>query len=103
MPIEVMAKRGIKTMLYGPMKQSVWSTQTTIRGLVWMANSKPLMQLSSFVRIMAGSLYNIVGFRDPPQNGRTKRVFQVIPGLENAEFVRYGVMANSYMDSPKSS
>ena len=49
----------------------------------------------------AGSLYNIVGFQTHLNGGEQKRVFQMIPGLENAEFVRYGVMhRNSYMDSP---
>ena len=49
----------------------------------------------------AGSLYNIVGFQTHLKWGEQKRIFQMIPGLENAEFVRYGVMhRNSYMDSP---
>ncbi len=49
----------------------------------------------------SASLYNIVGFQTHLKWGEQKRVFQMIPGLENAEFVRYGVMhRNSYMDSP---
>ena len=69
-----MAKRGIKTMLYGPMKPVGLSIQTIIQALV-TGSSKHRMQLSSLVRIMRlGSLYNIVGFPDPPQNGENKSV-----------------------------
>ena len=82
MPIEVMAKRGIKTMLYGPMKPV---------GLEYP---------DDYTGPRDGD-YNIVGFQTHLKWGEQKRVFQMIPGLENAEFVRYGVMhRNSYMDSP---
>ncbi|MCD3367969.1 methylenetetrahydrofolate--tRNA-(uracil(54)-C(5))-methyltransferase (FADH(2)-oxidizing) TrmFO [Streptococcus equi] len=102
MPIEVMAKRGIKTMLYGPMKPV---------GLEYPDDYKeprdgdfktPYAVVQLRQDNAAGSLYNIVGFQTHLKWGEQKRVFQMIPGLEHAEFVRYGVMhRNSYMDSPK--
>ena len=65
-----------------------------------MASLKHLMPLFNCV-IAAGSLFNIVGFQTHLKWGEQKRVFRMIPGLENAEFVRYGVMhRNSYIDSP---
>lgn len=94
MPIEVMAKRGLKTMLFGPLKP------------VGLEDPKTGKQPYAVVQLRqdnaAGSLYNIVGFQTHLKWGAQKRVFQMIPGLEHAEFVRYGVMhRNSFMNSPK--
>ncbi|WP_436630198.1 FADH(2)-oxidizing methylenetetrahydrofolate--tRNA-(uracil(54)-C(5))-methyltransferase TrmFO [Latilactobacillus sakei] len=93
MPIEVMAKRGIKTMLFGPLKP------------VGLENPKTGEQPYAVVQLRqdnaAASLYNIVGFQTHLKWGEQKRVFRMIPGLENAEFVRYGVMhRNTFMKSP---
>ncbi|WP_409194210.1 FADH(2)-oxidizing methylenetetrahydrofolate--tRNA-(uracil(54)-C(5))-methyltransferase TrmFO [Enterococcus cecorum] len=94
MPIEVMAARGEKTMLFGPMKPV---------GLEDPKNGKrPYAVIQLRQDNAAASLYNIVGFQTHLKWGEQKRVFQMIPGLENAEFVRYGVMhRNSFMNSPE--
>ena len=95
-----MAKRGIKTMLYGPMKPVGLKYPEDYKGHV-TATLRPLMRLFSFVRTMRLVASTISLVSKPTLNGEQKRVFQMIPGLENAEFVRYGVMhRNSYMDSP---
>lgn len=92
MPIEVLAKRGFDTMRYGPLKP---------KGLQMMDRPKAyavvqLRQDNSF-----GDLYNIVGFQTNLTYGEQKRVFRMIPGLENAEFVRYGLMhRNTYICAP---
>lgn len=92
MPIEVLAKRGYETMRYGPLKP---------KGLQMMDRPKAhavvqLRQDNSF-----GDLYNIVGFQTNLTFPEQKRVFRLIPGLENAEFVRYGLMhRNTYICSP---
>lgn len=93
MPIEVMAKRGIKTILFGPLKP------------VGLEDPKTGKQPYAVVQLRqdnaAASLYNIVGFQTHLKWGEQKRVFRMIPGLENAEFVRYGVMhRNTFMKSP---
>lgn len=101
MPIEVMAKRGIKTMLYGPMKPVGLEYPDDYKGQRDGDFKTPYAVVQLRQDNAAGSLYNIVGFQTHLKWGEQKRVFQMIPGLENAEFVRYGVMhRNSYMDSP---
>ncbi|KXT78786.1 methylenetetrahydrofolate--tRNA-(uracil(54)-C(5))-methyltransferase (FADH(2)-oxidizing) TrmFO [Streptococcus sp. DD13] len=101
MPIEVMAKRGIKTMLYGPMKPVGLEYPEDYKGPRDGDYKTPYAVVQLRQDNAAASLYNIVGFQTHLKWGEQKRVFQMIPGLENAEFVRYGVMhRNSYMDSP---
>ncbi len=94
MPIEIMAARGVDTMRYGPLKP------------VGLTNphddSRPYAVVQLRQDNGAGSMYNIVGFQTHLKFGEQKRVFGMIPGLENAEFVRYGVMhRNTYINSPK--
>lgn len=101
MPIEVMAKRGIKTMLYGPMKPVGLEYPEDYKGPRDGEFKTPYAVVQLRQDNTAGSLYNIVGFQTHLKWGEQKRVFRMIPGLENADFVRYGVMhRNSYMDSP---
>ncbi|KXT76543.1 methylenetetrahydrofolate--tRNA-(uracil(54)-C(5))-methyltransferase (FADH(2)-oxidizing) TrmFO [Streptococcus sp. DD12] len=101
MPIEVMAKRGIKTMLYGPMKPVGLEYPEDYKGPRDGDFKTPYAVVQLRQDNAAGSLYNIVGFQTHLKWGEQKRVFSMIPGLEKAEFVRYGVMhRNSYMDSP---
>ncbi|BAL62071.1 FADH(2)-oxidizing methylenetetrahydrofolate--tRNA-(uracil(54)-C(5))-methyltransferase TrmFO [Melissococcus plutonius] len=92
MPIEVMAKRGIKTMLFGPMKPVGLEDPKT--------GKRPFAVIQLRQDNAAASLYNMVGFQTHLKWGEQKRVFQMIPGLENAEFIRYGVMhRNSFINS----
>lgn len=94
MPIEVMAARGEKTMLFGPMKPVGLEDPKT--------GKRPYAVIQLRQDNAAASLYNIVGFQTHLKWGEQKRVFQMIPGLEYAEFVRYGVMhRNSFMNSPE--
>jgi methylenetetrahydrofolate--tRNA-(uracil-5-)-methyltransferase len=94
MPVESMAKRGKDTLLYGPLKPVGLIDPRT--GLMPYAVVQ-LRQDNS-----AATLYNIVGFQTHLKWGEQKRVFGMIPGLERAEFVRYGVMhRNTYINSPK--
>ncbi|WP_031542958.1 methylenetetrahydrofolate--tRNA-(uracil(54)-C(5))-methyltransferase (FADH(2)-oxidizing) TrmFO [Mesoplasma photuris] len=93
MPVEGMAKRGEKTLLFGPMKpQGLRNLDGT--------NNYAVVQLRQDDAI--DSLYNIVGFQTNLKWPEQKRVFSLIPGLENAEFVRYGVMhKNNFINSPR--
>lgn len=94
MPIEVMAARGPKTMLFGPMKPVGLEDPKTCK--------RPYAVIQLRQDNAVASLYNIVGFQTHLKWGEQKRVFQMIPGLENAEIVRYGVMhRNSFMNSPE--
>ncbi|WP_088815186.1 MULTISPECIES: FADH(2)-oxidizing methylenetetrahydrofolate--tRNA-(uracil(54)-C(5))-methyltransferase TrmFO [Listeria] len=94
MPIEVMAKRGIKTMLFGPLKPVGLENPKT--------GKRPYAVLQLRQDDAAGTLYNMVGFQTHLKWGEQKRVFGLIPGLENAEIVRYGVMhRNTFINSPK--
>lgn len=94
MPIEVMAKRGIKTMLFGPMKPVGLEDPKT--------GKRPYAVIQLRQDNAAASMYNIVGFQTHLKWSEQKRVFRLIPGLENAEFLRYGVMhRNSFMNSPE--
>lgn len=94
MPVEVMANRGKQTLLFGPMKPVGLEDPKT--GKIPYAVVQ-LRQDDS-----AGTLYNIVGFQTHLKWGPQKEVIQLIPGLENAEIVRYGVMhRNTFINSPK--
>ncbi|MCM3732179.1 FADH(2)-oxidizing methylenetetrahydrofolate--tRNA-(uracil(54)-C(5))-methyltransferase TrmFO [Fictibacillus nanhaiensis] len=94
MPVEVMAKRGKKTLLFGPMKPVGLEDPKT--GKIPYAVVQ-LRQDNS-----AGTLYNMVGFQTHLKWGPQKELIQLIPGLENAEVVRYGVMhRNTFLNSPK--
>lgn len=93
MPIEVMAQRGADTMRYGPLRPV---------GLVNPATGhRPWANIQLRAENEERSLYNIVGFQTNLKFNEQKRVFSMIPGLENAEFVRYGVMhRNTFLNSP---
>jgi len=94
MPIEVMAKRGEDTMRFGPLKPKGIEDPKT--------GKEPYAVVQLRKDNSDGTLYNIVGFQTHLKFGEQKRVFSMIPGLENAEFVRYGVMhRNTYIDSPR--
>ena len=92
MPVEVMAKRGRETLLFGPLKPvGLPKTDGTLPHAVVQ-----LRQDNS-----EGTMYNLVGFQTHLKFAEQKRVFGMIPGLENAEFARYGVMhRNTYINSP---
>ncbi|MDB6220468.1 methylenetetrahydrofolate--tRNA-(uracil(54)-C(5))-methyltransferase (FADH(2)-oxidizing) TrmFO [Lactobacillus amylovorus] len=93
MPIEVMAARGAKTMLFGPLKPVGLEDPHT--------GETPYAVVQLRQDNAAASMYNIVGFQTHLKFGEQKRVFSMIPGLENARFVRYGKMhRNTYMASP---
>ncbi|MDR0200497.1 MAG: methylenetetrahydrofolate--tRNA-(uracil(54)-C(5))-methyltransferase (FADH(2)-oxidizing) TrmFO [Streptococcaceae bacterium] len=101
MPIEEMAKRGWKTMLYGPMKPVGLEYPEDFTGPRDGDFKTPYAVVQLRQDNAAASMYNLVGFQTHLKWGEQKRVFRMIPGLENAEFARYGVMhRNSYMDSP---
>lgn len=93
MPVEVMAQRGRRTLLFGPLKPV---------GLIDPRTGKaPFAVVQLRQDNAAASLYNMVGFQTHLKWGEQKRVFRMIPGLEHAEFLRYGVMhRNTYMNSP---
>mgnify|MGYP002707849410 FL=1 len=93
MPVEVMAKRGDMTLAFGPLKPV---------GLMDERRTEKPFAVVQLRRDDAdGRLYNMVGFQMNLKFGEQKRVFSMIPGLENVEFVRYGVMhRNSYLNSP---
>ena len=94
MPIEVLAKRGEETMRYGAMKPVGLNDPVT--------NRRPYAVVQLRKENSSGTMYNIVGFQTNLKFGEQKSVFSLIPGLENAEFVRYGVMhRNSFLNSPK--
>lgn len=94
MPIEILAKRGEDTMRFGPLKPV---------GLIDKRTGKrPYAVVQLRKENAEGSMYNLVGFQTNLKFGEQKRVFSKITGLENAEFVRYGVMhRNSFIDSPR--
>lgn len=94
MPIEVMAKRGEDTMRFGPLKPVGLDNPHS--------DERPYAVVQLRQDNAAHSMFNIVGFQTHLKFGEQKRVFGMIPGLENAEFVRYGVMhRNTYINSPK--
>ena len=94
MPVEVMAKRGYDTLRYGPLKPV---------GLVDKRTGEDAFAVVQLRKENAeGTMYNLVGFQTHLTFPEQKRVFSMIPGLENAEFLRYGIMhRNTYIDSPK--
>ncbi len=94
MPVEVMARRGVDTLRYGPLKPV---------GLKDPRTGKESYAVVQLRRDNAdGTLYNLVGFQTHLTWGEQRRVFSMIPALKNAEFVRYGVMhRNTYLNSPK--
>lgn len=94
MPIEIMAKRGLDTLRYGPLKP-VGFTDPRI-------GKRPYAIVQLRQDNKEGNLFNLVGFQTNLKFGEQKRVFSLIPGLENAEFVKYGVMhRNTYINSPE--
>lgn len=94
MPVEVMAKRGYDTLLFGPLKP------VGIEHPITKEEYHAIVQLRK--ENIQGTMYNLVGFQTHLTFGEQKRVFSLIPGLENANFLRYGVMhRNTYLDSPK--
>ena len=94
MPVEVMARRGVQTLSFGPLKPKGLPDPKTGR------EPYAVVQLRRDNR--QGTLYNLVGFQTHLKWGEQKRVFSMIPALRNAEYVRYGVMhRNTYLDSPR--
>lgn len=92
MPVEEMARRGVKTMLFGPLKPV---------GLEKPDGTRPYAVVQLRQDNAAGSLYNLVGFQTRLKWGDQKKIIQMIPGLENVEIVRYGVMhRNTFLKSP---
>lgn len=93
MPIEVLSRRGVDTMRYGPLKPVGLTDPNTGR--------RPYAVVQLRQDNAAGTLYNMVGFQTHLKWGEQQRVFRMIPGLENAEFVRFGVMhRNTFINSP---
>ena len=94
MPVEVMAARGIDTLRYGPLKPKGLTDPHT--------GHRPWANLQLRREDSGATMFNLVGFQTNLKFGEQKRVFGMIPGLENAEFVRYGVMhRNTFMKSPE--
>ncbi len=94
MPVEVMAKRGLDTLRFGPLKPVGFDDPRT--------GKRPYAVVQLRQDDKNGIIYNMVGFQTNLKYGEQKRVFSIIPGLENAEFVKYGVMhRNTYINSTK--
>jgi len=94
MPVEVMARRGVQTLAFGPLKPKGLPDPKTGR--------EPYAVVQLRRDNAAGTLYNLVGFQTHLKWGEQKRVFSMIPALNHAEYVRYGVMhRNTYLDSPR--
>ncbi|MEG2295530.1 MAG: methylenetetrahydrofolate--tRNA-(uracil(54)-C(5))-methyltransferase (FADH(2)-oxidizing) TrmFO, partial [Oscillospiraceae bacterium] len=94
MPVEVMAKRGIDTLRYGPLKPVGLTDPIT--------NKRPWAVVQLRQENIEKTLFNLVGFQTNLKFAEQKRVFSMIPGLEQAEFIRYGVMhRNTFINSPK--
>lgn len=94
MPIEIMAKRGIDTLRFGPLKPVGFDDPRTGR--------RPYALVQLRQDDSSASIYNLVGFQTNLKFGEQKRVFSMIPGLQKAEFVKYGVMhRNTYINSSK--
>ena len=92
MPIEIMAKRGIDTLRFGPLKPVGFDDPRT--------GKRPYAVVQLRQDDMQASMYNLVGFQTNLKYGEQKRVFGMLPGLKNAEFVKYGVMhRNTYINS----
>ena len=94
MPLEVMAKRGIDTLRYGPLKPVGFDDPRT--------SKRPYALVQLRQDNESATMYNMVGFQTNLKFGEQKRVFSMIPGLQNAEFIKYGVMhRNTYINSPE--
>ena len=94
MPIEVMAKRGIDTLRFGPLKPMGFDDPRTAK--------RPYAIVQLRQDNLEASLYNMVGFQTNLKYGEQRRIFRMIPGLENAEFAKYGVMhRNTFINSTK--
>ena len=94
MPVEVMAQRGIDTLRYGPLKPVGFDDPRT--------RKRPYALVQLRQDNTAGTIYNMVGFQTNLKFGEQKRIFSMIPGLENADFVKYGVMhRNTFINSSK--
>ena len=94
MPIEVMAKRGLDTLRFGPLKPVGFTDLRT--------GKRPYAVVQLRQDNSEGTIYNMVGFQTNLKYGEQKRVFSLIPGLKNADFVKYGVMhRNTFINSPK--
>ena len=94
MPIEILASRGVDTMRFGPMKPVGITDKRT--------GKRPYAVIQLRRENSEGTLFNLVGFQTNLKFGEQKRVFSMIPGLENAEFMRYGVMhRNTFINSPE--
>ena len=94
MPIEIMAKRGIDTLRFGPLKPVGFTNPKT--------GYRPYAVVQLRQDNLAGNIYNMVGFQTNLKYGEQKRVFSKIPGLEKANFMKYGVMhRNTYINSTK--
>ena len=94
MPIEIMAKRGIDTLRFGPLKPVGFDDPRT--------GKRPYAIVQLRQDDKQASIYNLVGFQTNLKFGEQKRVFGMLPGLQNAEFVKYGVMhRNTYINSPE--
>lgn len=94
MPIEVLASRGVDTMRFGPMKPVGITDKRT--------GKRPYAVVQLRRENREGTMFNLVGFQTNLKFGEQKRVFSMIPGLENAEFMRFGVMhRNTFINSPE--
>jgi tRNA:m(5)U-54 methyltransferase len=94
MPVEIMARQGARTLLFGPLKPVGLENPRT--------GKRPYAVVQLRQDNAAGTLYNIVGFQTHLKWGAQRDVFRLIPGLEHAEIVRYGVMhRNTFLNSPK--
>lgn len=94
MPVEIMAKRGLDTLRFGPLKPVGFDDPKT--------GKRPYAVVQLRQDNSKATLYNIVGFQTNLKFGEQKRIFSMIPGLENAEFQKYGVMhRNTFINSPK--
>lgn len=94
MPIEIMAKRGVDTLRFGPLKPVGFDDPRT--------GKRPYAVVQLRQDNLDGTIFNMVGFQTNLKFGEQKRIFKMIPGLENAEFTKYGVMhRNTYINSTK--
>ena len=94
MPVEVMAKRGVDTLRYGPLKPVGFDDPRTAK--------RPYALVQLRQDNDSATMYNMVGFQTNLKYGEQKRIFSMIPGLQKAEFIKYGVMhRNTYINSPE--
>ena len=94
MPVEVMAKRGVDTLRYGPLKPVGFDDPRTAK--------RPYALVQLRQDNDSATMYNMVGFQTNLKYGEQKRIFSMIPGLQNADFIKYGVMhRNTYINSPE--